>query len=218
MRDSTQEVAAARTRPWLIASGAALGWGLLTIAVLHIVSSRNPALDTLSSYAFTDRGTGLLAASILALAVGSLFVLAALRAAGVPITRTTGILFGTWSGGLTLAAVFPASYAEFPDPVSGEIHQYACLVAFLSLPAIGFALLDSLRETPALAHLRRTLTGWTLLSAGTLALFGVSYLLAGPLPVGVTQRLALLADLALLHSLLVLAGRAATVAREPATP
>src|SRR5689334_22599198 len=104
----------ARTRPWLVVSGVAIGWGVLTILVLHLISSHNPVLDTLSSYAFTDRGTGLLAMSILSLSIGSLAVLGALRTAGVPFGGTTTALFCTWSGGLALAATFPASYEKFP--------------------------------------------------------------------------------------------------------
>jgi hypothetical protein len=201
----------ARTQTWLIASAVAICWGMITIATLHVVSSRNPVLDTLSSYAFTDRGGGMLEASILSLAIGSLFLLAALIAAKVPISRTTRILFGTWSGGLTLAAAFPASYVESPNPVSGEIHQYSCLVAFLSLPAIGFSL----------ARLWPALTRWTWFSVGSLVLFGLSYLLAqfpeapvlgelaAALPTGLTQRIALAMDLVLLCSLLGIAARTA---------
>jgi hypothetical protein len=182
----------------------AICWGMGTIAILHIISSNHPALDMLSSYAFTDRGSGLLEISMISLAVGSLLVLGALTAAKVPITRTTRALFCTWSGGLTLAAAFPASFERFPNPVSGEIHQYSCLVAFLSVPALGFSLLTRLREHPTLAR-------WTWLSVASLLLFGVSYVFGSSpmLPVGVTQRIALVTDLVLLCSLLALAANAA---------
>lgn len=82
------------------------------------------------------------------LSIGSLTALGALAAAGIPLSRTTKLLFVLWSLGLAAAAIFPASYPEFPDPVSGEIHLYACLIAFLSLPAAGFTLRDNLRGTP----------------------------------------------------------------------
>jgi hypothetical protein len=211
---------ATRTRPWLIVSFAAIGWGTFTITVLHLISSHNPVFDTLSSYAFTDHGSGLLEASMLSLAVGSLAILGALYAAGTTISRTTGILFSTWSLGLATAAVFPASYAAHPHPVSGEIHQYACLVAFLSMPGIGFSILDKLSgESRAMvARLLRY-------TVGGLALFGASYLLAAfpgipvvsqlsaALPVGVTQRIALVTDLALLVGLMVFASRTSSAGR-----
>jgi hypothetical protein len=219
--DTTQ--ATDRTRPWLLASVAAISWGTFTITVLHIISSRNPVLDTLSSYAFTDRGTGMLAASMLSLAIGSLATAGALMAAGIPVSRTTGALFGTWSGGLTVAAMFPASYPENPNPMSGQIHQYSCLVAFLSVPAIGVSLLDRLREVPALQRNRATVKRWTRYSAISLLLFGLSYLLAAfpgvpvvdqlsaILPVGFTQRVALAVDIVLIGALMLLAARAASV-------
>lgn len=217
---------AARTRPWLIASVVAIGWGTLTIVVLHLVSSRNPVLDAISSYAFTDQAPGLLAMSILSVAIGSVTTLGALVVAGVPLSRTIRVLFGAWSGGLSLAAAFPASYAEFPNPISGEIHQYSCLVAFLSIPAVGFTLLERLRAVPGLSRNRATLSRWTRYSTASLVLFGTSYLLAKfpdtpvlsqfstILPVGLTQRVTLVVDIGLLCSLLLLARAASASTRE----
>jgi hypothetical protein len=212
----------ARTRPWLIASVVAISWSMLTIVVLHAVSSRNPVLDAISSYAFTDQAPGLLTVSILSVAIGSVTTLGALKTARVPLSRTTRVLFATWSGGLALAAAFPASYAEFPNPVSGEIHQYSCLIAFLSIPAVGFSLLDGLRAVPSLSRSRATLSRWTRYSTTSLVLFGVSYLLAKfpdtpvlshlgtILPVGLTQRVTLIVDIGLLCAILLIARAAST--------
>jgi len=216
-------VSATRTRPWLIASAAAIAWGILTIVVLHLISSHNPVLDTLSSYAFTDRGTGMLGASVLSLSIGSLCLLGALYAAGISISRTTMILFCAWSLGLATAAVFPASYLTNPNPVSGEIHQYSCLIAFLSMPGVGFSVLDKIGTSPALAASRAMVTRLSRYSLAALVLFGLSYLLSDfpdspvlsrfseALPVGVMQRIALAVDLALLFGLMVLASRAAAL-------
>lgn len=206
-----------RTRPWRLVALGALGWGLFTAVVLHIISSRNPVYDTLSSYTVTDRGEGMLAASLLSLAIGSLAVLGALHVAGVPLSRTTRLLLALWPLGLAAAAVFPASYPEAPDPVSGEIHLYACLVAFLSLPGAAISLLEPLRGHPERAAVVRAVR----LSAGAFGLFAVSFVLVrlseaklGPFPeisdafpIGVMQRLLLLADVALLFTLLRVATR-----------
>ena len=213
-------VTGTRARPWLITSVAAIGWGIITMTILHLISSHNPVFDTLSSYAFTDRGGGMLEASVLSLSIGSLSLLGALYAAGISISRTTTTLFSTWSLGLATAALFPASYATNPNPVSGEIHQYSCLFAFLSVPGIGFSVLDKIGDIPTLAASRALLTRLSRYSLGALALFGTSYLLAAfpgrpvvsqlsaALPVGVTQRIALAVDLALLFGLMTLASRA----------
>jgi hypothetical protein len=216
-------VPATRTRPWLIASVAAIVWGILTIVVLHLISSHNPVFDTLSSYAFTDRGTGMLGASVLSLSIGSLCLLGALYAAGIQLSRTTVILFLAWSLGLATAAMFPASYVTNPNPVSGEIHQYSCLIAFLSMPGIGFSVLDKIGTSPAFAASRAMVAKLSRYSLAALALFGLSYLLTDfpdspmlsqfseALPVGVMQRIALAVDLALLFGLMVLASRAAAL-------
>jgi hypothetical protein len=182
----------------LLAATAAIAWSGFTITVLHLVSSHNPVTDTLSSYAFTDRGTGLLGASMLALAAGSLALLGALLTTRMPVSATTRVLFGTWSAGLATAAIFPASYAEHPNPISGEIHLYSCLVAFVSLPALGFSLLARLPELPGRALLARL----TVVATGALVLFGIGFAFRSLVPVGVVQRVALIADLAVLCSII----------------
>jgi hypothetical protein len=206
-----------RTRPWRLVALGAIGWGLFTAVVLHIISSHDPVYDTLSSYTVTDRGEGMLAASVLSLAIGSLAVLGALHVAGVPLSRTTRLLLMLWSLGMAAAAVFPASYPEAPDPVSGEIHLYACLVAFLSLPGAAISLLEPLRGRPE----RVAVVGAIRLSAVAFGLFAISFVLVrlseaeiGPFPaisdafpIGVTQRLLLLADVVLLLTLLRVATR-----------
>ncbi|SFW49060.1 Protein of unknown function [Amycolatopsis australiensis] len=206
-----------RTRPWRLVALGAIGWGLFTAVVLHIISSRDPVYDTLSSYTVTDRGEGMLAASVLSLAIGSLAVLGALHVAGVPLSRTTRILLTLWSLGLAAAAVFPASYPEAPDPVSGEIHLYACLVAFCSLPGAAISLLEPLRDRPERVALVRAIR----LTAGAFALFATSFVfvrlseagvepfraVSDAFPIGVMQRVLLLADVVLLCTLLGIATR-----------
>lgn len=205
-----------RARPWLIASAVAIGWAVFTMVVLHLISSRDPVFDTLSSYAYVDRGTGMLGASVLSLSIGSLTALGALAAAGIQLSRTTKLLFVLWSLGLAAAAIFPASYPEFPDPVSGEIHLYACLIAFLSLPAAGFTLRDNLRGTPAARQIGRLAWG----SAAGLVVFGLSFIfvrlsdipffmtLTDIAPVGVAQRLSLVAHVILIGGMLKVASAA----------
>ncbi|MDT7797900.1 MAG: hypothetical protein QOI78_1333 [Actinomycetota bacterium] len=206
-----------RTRPWTFVALGAIGWGLFMAVVLHIISSHDPVYDTLSSYTVTDRGEGMLAASVLSLAIGSLAVLGALHVAGVPLSRTTRLLLTLWSLGMAAAAVFPASYPAAPNPVSGEIHLYACLVAFCSLPGAAFTLLEPLKGRPERAFVVRTLR----LSAVTFGFFALSFVfvrlsearvepfpfVSDVVPIGVTQRVLLLADVVLLLTLLRVATR-----------
>lgn len=212
---------ATRAQPWLIVSAAAISWGAFAFVVVHLVSGRNPLLDAVSLYAFTDQAPGLLAASMLLVATGSLATLGALTTAGVPLSRTTKVLFGLWSAGLALAAVFPVSDPRFSSVVSGEIHQYACVAAFLSVPALGCSLVNRTWGIPALEHHRDGLSRWTRYSIASLVLFGLSYVMAKfpgvrllselstILPVGLTQRITLVVDFGLLCSILRLARGAA---------
>lgn len=211
-----------RTRPWRLVAVGAIGWGLFTAVVLHIISSHDPVYDTLSSYTVTGRGDGMLAASVLSLAIGSLAVLGALHVAGVPLSRTTRLLLALWSLGMAAAAVFPASYPEAPDPVSGEIHLYSCLVAFLSLPGAAISLLEPLRGRPERVLVVRSLR----ICAAAFALFAASFLfvrlseagvepfaeISDAFPIGVMQRLLLFADVVLLGTLLRVATRVESAA------
>lgn len=216
---------AARTRPWAIVSVAAISWAAFTMTILHLISSQSPVRDPLSSYAITDRGGGMLEASVLSLAIGSFAVIGALIVSGTPLSTTAQLLLAMWALGLVVGAIFPASYGQV-GPVDGEIHRYASLVAFLSLPGAGYSLLDRVRSVPGLERMRAMLSRMLAISLYCLVLFGVSYLLAAfpavpfaeelssVLPVGLTQRFALIADIALLLTVVVVAVKMASQRRQ----
>lgn len=218
---------AARTRTWTLTASLSLGWALFTLTVLHAVSGFHPLLDPVSRYAFTERGGGMLEASLLSFAIGVLAVSAALRCSGIAFGRTASVLAGATALGLVAAALFPATFTSDIDPVSGRIHQYASLVAFLCLPALAWTLAERAREVPALATTGAALARLCQAGIGSLAVFGLSYVgdtlppdsvvsaLAVALPVGMTQRLVFLVDFALLAALLVLANRAARLPQPP---
>ncbi|MBB3662365.1 hypothetical protein FB384_001269 [Prauserella sediminis] len=205
----------ARTRAWTIAAAAGLGWAVFTLVILHSVSSFDPLTDPLSRYAFTDRGAGMLEASLLSAAVGVVAVRGAVLSAGLPVSRTTSTLVYATSTGLVTAALFPATFSSEIDPVSGRIHQYASVVAFASLPAIALSLLDVMRATPVLARVASALTLLLRVALVSLALFGVSYVadalsgvpgfaaVADTVSVGFTQRIVFMVDFGLLAVLLV---------------
>lgn len=207
-------ITAARARRWVVIASAAIGWALVTLIILHTVSARNPVTDTLSSYAHSERGGGMLEASLLSLAVGTVAVLGALRATGMRLGLTTHILFGATALGLSLAAFFPATLDSGGDVASGVVHQYASLIAFLCLPGIGM----SLRERVELEHTRILLNRICVVYAAGLVLFGLSYItrdLAGLewintlVPVGFAQRISFGTGFALLGALALAASRSA---------
>ncbi|GAA1251911.1 hypothetical protein GCM10009676_43450 [Prauserella halophila] len=217
--DKVHTADVARTRAWTVAAVAGLGWAIFTLIILHSVSSFDPLTDPLSRYAFTDRGNGMLEASLLSVAVGVIAVRGSILSAGLPVSRTTSTLVYATSTGLATAALFPATFSSDIDPVSGRIHQYASVVAFLGLPAIALSLLDAVRATPVLARLASTLTWLLRVALVSLGLFGVSYIadalagipvfamVADTAPVGFTQRIVFVVDFFLLAVLLFAAAR-----------
>lgn len=212
----------ARLRTWTLTASAALIWALFTLTVLHGVSSFDPLRDPVSRYAFTEQGSGMLEASLVSFAVGVVAVRGALIASGLRVSRTASVLVGASAAGLVAAALFPATFTAEIDPVSGVIHQYASLVAFLCLPAIAVCLLDQTRGVAGLAAAGRALARLLVAALTALTLFGLSYLadnfashtpisaaLAQALPMGVLQQIVFVLDFCLLAALLLLAHRAA---------
>jgi hypothetical protein len=200
-----------RTKFLGIAAVGALTLSLIQMFDLHLVtmSKMDPLRDTISGYASVEPGRWMLETSVVYLSIGSLALFAALLSAGMPATPTTYLLFGVWVTGLALAALFPATRTIAPT-ASGEIHWFGSLLAFLSLPAIGYSvarrfgqLIDSARITTWVLRL-------ATMSVAALLVFGLSYL-PGKLPdvalarelttwpiAGLSQRLALAFDVALL--------------------
>ena len=157
-------------------ASAALGWALFLLVILHLVSSFDPIFDPVSRYAFTDAGRGMLEVSLLSFAVGVVSVRGALLASGLPVSRTATILI------ITTATVWwppRCSRRRTPrrsNPVSGLIHEYASLLAFLSLPGVAVSMLDQIRDIEELQRVRRMLTRLVWVSLASLALFGLGYL------------------------------------------
>lgn len=218
---ATSTAVAARTRTWSIAAGISLGWAALTLTILHVLSSFDPLRDPLSRYAFTDRGQGMLEASLLSFAIGVITVRGALGASGLAVGHTTSILTVATAIGLLTAARFPATYTSDIDPASGLVHQYASLIAFLCLPGIAWSLLDQVRDVPELRRCRAVLVRVLQVAVVTLGVFGTCYVadhlppiplrtaLLAALPVGLVQRVVLGVDLLLLAVLLMVAQQAA---------
>jgi hypothetical protein len=147
----------------------------------------------------------------------------ALLASGLPVSRTATILIITTATGLVAAALFPATYTPEVNPVSGLIHQYASLLAFLSLPGVAVSMLDQIRDVEELQRVRRMLTRLVWVSLASLALFGLGYLsdkvtfgftpleMLVSLPVGLLHRVVFVLDFLTLTGLLALANRAVWV-------
>ena len=209
----------ARSGHWIVPTYWVMSLGILAIVLMQVTSSRSIFGDALSSYAFGPVDSVLFAVSVLSLAACAALVPLSLRSAGIALGRWTVTLFGAWGGGLTLAVLFPAAYGAHPNLTSGTIHQYSCAVAFTTLPASLIGVVRRARRTGALALSRLQLERLLRIAVGCLALFGLSYLaeklgtvgildaISIVLPVAVTQRIVLAADIVALAAVVVMATR-----------
>ena len=132
-----------------------LGWfGVLgaAVSVVAILSldailggqshrpGRTLRMATISEYVYTAGGWAFLT-GVLALALGSILLLAGLIHAGLVRPLSFGsILMSLWVIGLVGVAAFPKHNWEIGPSTSGSIHRVATLLAFVSLPAAVLAI------------------------------------------------------------------------------
>jgi hypothetical protein len=113
-----------------------VGLAVVLVGLLHVLYAGDvdPVRRTISEYALRDLGW-MFDAGVLALAAGSVAVLIALVKAGLlrwPSFAAVGML--VWAAGMVAVVVFEKTNWAVGPSVSGVIHRYASLVAFLALP------------------------------------------------------------------------------------
>ena len=154
-------------------------WGLVgagtavaTVGALHVLAADtvDPIRRTISEYAVGTYGL-LFDVGVLALAAGAALVLVAvLRSGLVRLVSPATLLYVLGVTGLVLVVAFEKTNWSIGPSLSGYIHRYSSLVAFVALP-LGVLLIA-----------RRLKARWAvLLGAGTLA--WLVAILAG-IPVG----------------------------------
>ncbi|MEV4167745.1 DUF998 domain-containing protein [Nonomuraea sp. NPDC049709] len=166
----------------------------------------DPYLDpmnvTISEYAVSDRG-GVTEVAMAVLGIGSLALLAGLRAAGAPVRGMPERLLMVWSGALVIAAVIPTTPIGHDLDLAAQIHRYVSIAAFVSLPAAGALLVPRLAADAAWKPVARVVE-WVAL-AGGFGLLAITYV-AMPgerVLIGLVERLLLGAEVALLGVLAV---------------
>jgi hypothetical protein len=131
---------------------AAVALALVVIGVMHLVgpaSRVDPVRRTISEYALLEGGW-LFDVAVVVLALGSAGVLAALVAARLtPARSLPAVLLGAWCVGLLLVVAFEKTNWLIGPSVSGYIHRYASLVAFVALPLGALLLARRHRADPA---------------------------------------------------------------------
>jgi hypothetical protein len=136
-RSAPAEPVAPRALP--VVGLALVGLGIVLILLLHVLppSDRvNPLTRTISEYALGANGW-MFDVGVVALALGSAVLLAALSRAGViGVASAASLLVAGWVAGLLVLVVFQ-KYDYGRDAgigAGGMIHRMASLVAFLCLP------------------------------------------------------------------------------------
>ncbi|MFC4531314.1 DUF998 domain-containing protein [Sphaerisporangium dianthi] len=194
------------TSPLTAGGFAALATGAGAMTLLHVSSDLNPLRDMISEYAFHPHGW-LLAASLTSFAVGAAMLAVEMSRRGAG--RSTVALVGAWAMCMAMIAAFPTDKPGMSLSMSGGIHRYAAFAAFLCMPAAGLVL--AARGGRHAAALR----GLSLAAAGFLVLVLVPYAVRtvgldpGAVPAGLTQRLVVVTEVAVL----VLIGLSAAVGR-----
>lgn len=205
------------------------GLGLLTLGSLLVLSLHvlppssqiNPMTRTISEYALGANGW-MFDVGVLALAAGSMLVLAGLVRAGVVRALSGSSVFVTlWSASLAVLVFFEKyDFANGQHTgASGMIHRMASLVAFLSLPTAALlACRGAARRNPSWRR-PAALTRWAALASwATLSL--LFYAVAQSFfthiswwrvfPLGGMERLIALAEIVAVFAMASWARRAAT--------
>ena len=116
---------------------------VVLVGALHVLPETagiSPVARTISEYALTDVGW-VFNLGVLALALGSLAVLAGIVRAGLARPAAAGIWLGVaWSAALTVIVLFPKHNWAVGPSAGGQIHRVASIVAFLCLPVAALAL------------------------------------------------------------------------------
>ncbi|WP_344884844.1 DUF998 domain-containing protein [Nonomuraea antimicrobica] len=179
----------------------------ILFAVIAVVVGQfdpDPHLDplniTISEYAVSDRG-GVTEVAMAVLGIGSLVLLVGLRVAGAPVRGWPERLLMVWSGALVVAAVVPTTPIGHDLDLAAQIHRYASIAAFVSLPAAGALMVPRLAADADWKPVARVVE-WVAL-AGGFGLLAITYVaLPGDrVLIGLVERVLLGAEVALLSVL-----------------
>ncbi|MGC5015394.1 DUF998 domain-containing protein [Streptosporangium sp. DT93] len=191
----------------------AIGAGATTMLGLHVVTGLDPVHTVISEYAF--EADGWLLPLSLTLFAAAATIIAAMLARHAE-NRGAALLIGTWGLCMLLIGAFPTDEPGLPLSMSGGIHRYAAFVAFLAMPVAGL-ILARRRASGRYARVVRLLS---LASLGVLVLVILPYVLRtfgmevtnDDIPAGVTQRLVVGFEVAVLTLLGLAAGTSRRVA------
>ena len=182
--------------------GGAAGVAVFAVSVLllHVLQPELSPRDEAVSYYVHGASGWLLTVGLLALGIGSLFLVGGLirgvRGSGATSGRW---LVATWAVCVLLGGAFradPPGHWSEPPSVSGMIHGSAAMIAFLALPAASLCLTRSFRRDSRWVTRARVLRVLAFAALISLALFAGSLLPVfvrpgPPILLGLTERVLL---------------------------
>lgn len=177
----------------------------------------DPVRRTISEYALGPGGW-LFDAVVVALALASVAVAAALVGSGLARVRAApAVLLAVWVAGLLLVVVFEKTNWAVGPSLSGYVHRYASLAAFLALPTGALLLTRGAAGWRARAVTVCALAAFApfLVALATALLTGAPWYRAVPL--GIFERVLAVAEVGVVVALGLWAAHAAVVVtrREP---
>lgn len=193
---------------WATAAIGCFGLSVFVALVLHVTlgGEVDPVRQVISDYGLY--GTASFAFCVLMLAVGTGYLLVGMVRAGLPVTRPIVALVCCWCAGLALCAFFPTTPTGAPWTFSAEVHRYAGLMLFVSLPAAAWLVARHVEHHPTHRGLAERLRRQTRWAWSAIAVFLLSHLpvflpssFDGPLVHGLTERLLFVVYLVLLGEL-----------------
>jgi Protein of unknown function (DUF998) len=163
----------------------------------------NPLALTVSDYALSDRG-GAIEIAMVALAGGSLALLAGLAAARAPTRGLPTVLMLVWSGGLLIAAVIRTDQPGVASmSTAAYVHRYASVAGFVSLPIAAAILASRFRTSKPWADLSSLLRLLTVVCAVGLAVFWYVAFPGGRVLMGLVERSLIAVEIVMLLALTV---------------
>jgi hypothetical protein len=174
----------------------------------------SPWRDPVSDYAWHRGGRLLFTVAILLLLACAAALAVAAQLASLPHGPLVSTLFLLWTAGLMVVLFFRSNLSAADPTVSGEIHRAGGAVLFASLPLAAWTLSARLRAEPRWLVVATALRRGAITGVLTAAAFGAAQVV-GWLPLGLLERVALLAEFLIVVTMALALRRAAGRPRRP---
>ncbi|WP_235079654.1 DUF998 domain-containing protein [Amycolatopsis orientalis] len=169
------------------------------VTVLSLTFSRevNPIRDPVSDYALHRASRAWFALAVLLALAGAGALALAARVVAMPVSAGAAVLFGLWAIALVTVLVFRGNASAAEATVHGEVHRVAGAVLFGTLPSASVSLSRQLLVHCGWERASVRVRTGAVIGLVTAFLFGAAQFVPA-LPQGLLERIALLAELAIL--------------------